>query len=178
MQTVLSLLIIGIALSLDTFSLSLSLATYFYQNKVFYFFPYLVGSLHFILPLIGLFLGQQLQFIIAIDYQKLLGIIFLFLTIKLLYDYFHPNSHHLIINSITLLLLALSVSLDSFSVGIGLKAITSYHILPSCIFSLISFLFTLFGLKIGQNAYKNLGKIANIFGIIILIMLSIVHLCK
>ena len=47
----------------------------------------------------------------------------------------------------TFLIFGFSVSLDSFSVGLGISMITDYPLFGYFIFSLVSFLFTYIGLK-------------------------------
>ena len=50
MQELLSILIIGIALSMDTFSLSLSVGTLKITNKKAVFLASIVGCMHFFMP--------------------------------------------------------------------------------------------------------------------------------
>ena len=71
---------------------------------------------------------------------------------------------------------AFGVSIDAFSTGLGLSAITNTKIVAMTIFSLISFAFTWFGLLVGKKAREKLGKKANIFGLILLVYLGIHHL--
>ena len=169
-------LVIAIALSMDTFSLSLGLSLLLNNNTI-KIFPIIVGILHFILPFIGTILGINLLRIIPIEPNKLLGYIFLFLFIKLLKDIFYDKDNNININIINIFLLAFLVSIDSLITGIGLStAIT--NLLPFTVFSIVSFLFTYLGLKIGYFAKKELGSIANIIGLILLLSLSIIHLCK
>jgi len=75
-------------------------------------------------------------------------------------------------------LFAFGVSIDAFSTGLGLSAITNSKIIAMTIFSIVSFLFTWVGLVIGKKAVEKLGKKANIFGLILLIYLGIHHICK
>ena len=71
---------------------------------------------------------------------------------------------------------ALGVSLDSFSLGLGLKAITSNIYLAMSIFAICSSLFTYLGVIVGKFASKLLGIYANIIGAIILFVLGLMHL--
>ena len=82
---------IAIALSMDTFSLALSLGTMNLSYKKVLFYPLLVGVFHFIFPLIGRLLGDIILNIIIIGSKKLLGLIFLILFLKLLYDMQSPS---------------------------------------------------------------------------------------
>jgi len=82
------------------------------------------------------------------------------------------------ISKISLILLAISVSLDSLTTGIGLNAITKSILLPSLIFQVVSTTFTFLGLLIGAKASNSLGNLANYFGLLILLILALAHLCK
>lgn len=169
---------IAIALSMDTFSLALSLGTMNLSYKKVLFYPLLVGVFHFIFPLIGRLLGDIILNIIIIGSQKLLGLIFLILFLKLLYDMKKGSKDTIKISKISLILLAISVSLDSLTTGIGLNAITKSILLPSLIFQVVSTTFTFLGLLIGAKASNSLGNIANYFGLLILLILTLAHLCK
>lgn len=166
---------IGLALSMDTFSLALSLGTLNLNKKNILLFTTLVGLLHFMLPLLSRRVGTYIFFI---NPDKLLGIIFLFIFLKLTFELRKEEKTELNINFISLFILAISVSLDSFSTGLGLAKISSSIFLPSLIFLLESSFFTLLGLLIGKNANQSLGKVANYFGLFLLLMLSIIHLVK
>lgn len=172
---VLILLTIGLALSMDTFSLALSLGTLNLSKKNIIFFPLLVGLFHFVLPLISRHIGSYILFI---NPNKLLGIIFLVLFIKLFLELRKEEELSLNINLLSLFILALSVSLDSFTTGLGLRTISNSKYLPSFIFWIESTFFTFLGLLIGKCANNSLGKVANYFGLFLLLILSIVHLFK
>ena len=175
MVFLLLLFTIGLALSMDTFSLALSLGTLNLNKKSIFLFPLLVGTFHFILPLISRNFGKYIFFI---NSDKLLGFIFLFLFLKLLWELSKEEKLELNINLFSLIILALSVSLDSFSTGIGLVEISNSIFLPSLIFLLESSFFTLLGLLIGKNASQSLGKIANYLGLFLLLLLSLIHILK
>ena len=72
----------------------------------------------------------------------------------------------------------LAVSIDSFSIGIGLNNISNNVILCSSVFSLISFIFTYFGLILGKKLNLLIGKMATLFGGISLILLGIIYAIK
>ena len=74
------------------------------------------------------------------------------------------------------LLFAFSVSIDSFSMGIGLGLHEENIILCGLLFSIFSFLFTKLGLDFGRKLTIKFGKIANIVGSIILLILGIKYL--
>lgn len=175
MNEIVSLLMLGLSLSMDTFSLSLTLGT-FNQTKRIYIFPFIVGIFHFIMPLIGNFLGIKLISILNITSNIILGFILIILGINLAYHYFKEEKINIKLTILSVILLAFSVSIDSFTVGLGISAITSRKLIASLIFAFSSFTFTYIGLVIGKYSSKYLGKYASFIGIIILLILGIYHL--
>ena len=178
MKEIVSILIVGVSLSMDTFSLSLSIGSIYKKNPYLMCAPLVVGSFHFFMPLLGNLLGIGLISFLSLTSSKLLGFILLALGLNLAYHYFKDEKITLNLSLTGILLFALSVSLDSFSVGIGISALTSNYIIASIIFAVCSSSFTYLGLIIGKYFSKVLGRYANLIGIILLILLGIIHLFK
>lgn len=178
LNEIVSLLVIGISLSMDAFSLALSLSTITKQKNLFFIVPLTVGIFHFFMPLLGNFIGIKLINILSLTTNKVLGIILIILGINLAIHYFKDEDFKLNFSLIGILLFALSVSLDSFSVGLGISAITTKNYLASIIFAFCSATFTYLGLVIGKYSSKLFGKYANIIGIFLLLLLGILHLIQ
>ncbi len=176
MREFISLLFIGIGLSMDTFSISLSIgALNIVQNET-KFISILVGIFHFFMPLLGLILGRNIISYFHINSNYLLSIILIILGIKLLIDYFKDEEIDFTLNLAGIFLFALAVSLDSFSTGLGLPAITDKTFLATTIFSVCSFSFTYLGLILGKYTSDKIGKYATLIGIILLLSVAIFHL--
>lgn len=176
MYELLSLLILGIALSMDTFSLSLSIGTTGLKDKDVIKIALFVGAMHFIMPLLGLFVGKGIINIIPLSMHTIAGIILILIAIMMIKDLITNEKIKFELKWYEIFIFAFSVSIDSFSVGIGLKAITSNFLLASTIFSFTSFIFTLIGLIIGKYTQKKLGKIATIIGVILLFIIALIEL--
>ena len=177
MHEIISVFMIAIALSMDTFSLSLGIGTSNISKKRMLFFAVLVGIMHFLMPLLGTFLGQKLVAFFTLKSNFLLGAILIYLAFTMFIEIIHPEEKERNMSIINMFILAISVSIDSFSTGIGLTAITSNKLLAVMIFSSVSFCFTYIGLLIGKYANRLLGIYATIFGAILLIILGLFHLC-
>ena len=78
-------------------------------------------------------------------------------------------------NFFHVLAFAFTVSLDSFSVGIGFGASNENIYLAGILFTICSFSFTYFGLMFGKKLQKSFGKKANIFGCILLFLLALFY---
>lgn len=178
MKEIVTLLTIAIALSMDTFSLSLGIGTGSITKKRCLLFSIIVGSMHFIMPLIGNRIGRKIVEIFMLKSNFLLGIILIYLAITMLIDIMKPEEKPKNMNVLNMFLFAIGVSIDSFSTGIGLSAITNNLLVAVFIFSITSFCFTYIGLLIGKYANRLLGVYATVFGAVLLIVIGIFHLCK
>lgn len=173
----LSIFLIGVALSMDAFSIALSIGTTHLSKNRFILIPIVVSIMHFVMPLIGLFLGNQILSVININPKIIMTIILLYLAFLMYKD--RNNDKVTKINSLlSIFLYAISVSLDSFSVGIGLKALTDKILIPPIIFSLCAGTITYMGLILGKYSQKVWKEKASLIGIILLISISIVNICK
>ena len=176
MVEILSLLGIGIALSMDTFSLSLSIGTFGINNRKSLLLAAIVGVMHFIMPTFGLIIGKIILGICNFNTRYLMSIILLILAFLMTKELKNNKQPSIVFSLIGILIFSLSVSIDSFTTGIGLRTITNNIFLSLLIFSICSFLFTYLGLVIGKYSHQKLGKKATLFGIILLIIVAIGHI--
>ncbi len=178
MSILVSLFLIGISLSMDTFSVCLSIGSFNISKKNMIIFPILVGIMHFFMPIFGTMLGKGIVSILSINANLLLGIILLFIAIEMILELIKKEEKNLNFNFLNMILIGLSVSLDSFSTGLGLLAITNNIILSGVIFSLCAASFTYLGLIIGKYSSSKLGEYGNYLGIILLIILGFYYIFK
>lgn len=176
MGQLLSIILIGIALSMDTFSLSLSIGTFNVSNKKALKLSIIVGIMHFFMPLIGMILGDKLIELFELKCDFLLGIILMFVAVNMFIDILKHEEEEFNLTFLGMILFSFGVSLDSFSVGLGIRAIVDNIYLAMSIFAICSTLFTFSGVFVGRYANKFLGTYANIIGVIILFILGLVHL--
>lgn len=163
---------------MDTFSISLGIGTYNISKKKIIFLCLLVGIMHFFMPLIGSFFGSKIILFLNINVNFLLGIILLFIGVEMTIDLIKDDDNFFELNLFNMFLVSLSVSLDSFSTGLGLEAITTNNYLSGLIFSICASIFTFLGLIIGKYSSKKLGSYANIIGIFLLVILGLFHIFK
>ncbi len=178
MKEIITLFIVAIALSMDTFSLSLGIGTGNLSKKKMFIFSIIVGIMHFMMPLIGNFVGGKIISIFTINSNFLLAIILIYLAVTMLIELVKKEEKNLNLKIWNMILFAIGVSIDSFSTGIGLQAITNNMFIAVMIFSLTSFCFTYIGLLIGKYANSLLGIYATIFGALLLIIIGILYLLK
>ena len=173
----LSIFLIGLALSMDAFSIALSLGINNLSSIKRMLIPIVVGFMHFIMPSIGLFLGNQLFNIFNVNSKLIVSLIMFYLAFMMFIDR-NKEEKKIITSYLSIFLFAFSVSIDSFSVGLGLSGLTDKFFLSFIIFSLCSGCITYMGLLIGKYSVRFLKEKAVYLGILILLSLAIVNLCQ
>jgi putative Mn2+ efflux pump MntP len=175
---ILSLILIGIGLSMDAFSLALCYGVLNLEKAKIRLLSLIVGSFHFFMPLFGMLFGNILEHYIMLDMRYAVFIIFMILGVEIASSALKKESNFILLNTIGLFLFAFSVSIDSFSAGIGIKFISNNYLLCSLIFSLTSFSFTYGGLVIGGLIGAKSKMISRLIGGCILILFALNYLFK
>lgn len=172
------ILIIAVSLSMDAFSLSLAYGTLKLEKKQIITLSLIVSIYHFIMPQIGRLIGNLIFSFVPISPSLIVFIILCFIGIQMILESNKEENNLNIMSFKNLLIFGFAVSLDSFSVGISLKAISSKYLLCSIIFSVTSFIFTYLGLYLGKKISLLIGKTATKIGGIILILIGLIYLVK
>lgn len=175
-MSLLMVIIIAISLSMDAFSLSLAYGTLNIRKKQIIILSIIVGIFHFIMPLIGMNIGNAIVNILPIKPDVIVFIVLMIIGIQMIIETFKNERSLAIMNTLELFFFGLAVSIDSFSVGIGLKAIYKIPIVCSIIFSLSSFIFTYLGLLLGKKINDIVGSLSTFIGGITLIIIGIFYL--
>ena len=173
----LSIFFIGVALSMDAFSVALSFGLSRLEKNKGLLLVLSISLFHFFMPLIGNILGQAVLNIINIDSHLLVTIIFVYLAIQMYLDE-KKDKNYIIESLISVLLVSFSVSIDSFSVGIGLSGLTDHNYLSYILFSMCSGSITYGGLIIGKYINKCTKMKNSHLGSMILLIIAIVNMCK
>ena len=168
--------ILAISLSMDAFSLSLIYGTLNLDEMIEKRISIIVGIFHFFMPLLGYKLGQIILNFLKVDTNIIIGIIFIVLSIEMILSLKEEEKIKILTSILSIIIFALTVSIDSLSVGISLGFTNSNIIIPSTIFSITSFLFTYLGLKLGKTLSKKYGHYATLGGAIIILILGINYL--
>lgn len=175
-MNILTILLIAISLSMDAFSLSLLYGTEGIKTKEKITLSVIVGIYHFIMPLIGLSIGDFITSRIIFNSDILVGIILSLIASEMLISSFQEKEEKFLISLPGFLIFGLSVSIDSLTTGIGLPAITNSYILTCIIFSITSLFFTFLGLNIGNILNQKYGKISTVIGGFMLLVLGIIYI--
>ena len=175
MDTFFTTLIIGISLSMDAFSLALIYGMQSISKRDKIILSIIVGIYHFVMPLLGVFLGNIILKYLVINLSIVVSIIFLFIGIEMIISSIKDDSHDFVVSIFGFLIFGLSVSIDSFTTGIGLNVLNNNYLEVSSIFCIVSGSFTYLGLILGNKLGSIFGKLSTIIGGVILIILGIIY---
>lgn len=168
-------IIIAISLSMDAFSLALAYGTLNLNKKDIYKLSLVVGVYHFFMPLLGLFFGNIILKYVS-NPNFLVFVILFIIGIEMIYETFKEEDIKSIVSLKQILLFGLAVSIDSFSVGIGLNVISRNYLYCSTIFSIFSLSFTYLGLILGKKINNIIGKTSTVIGGLVLIVIAFMYL--
>jgi len=175
MQEILIYFFIAIGLSMDAFSLALAYGTTNIKLNKIFILSLIVGIFHFIMPTIGSIIGISVLEKYITNSTRIVGIVFLILAVEM-YLSRNEEKNGTITSIYSMLVFALSVSIDSLTVGLGLSLTEKNIMTAYIIFALTSSLFTLCGLLLGKKISEKFGQKATVIGIVILLSLSVKYL--
>ena len=139
---------------MDAFSLALIYGTQGITKKDKLLLSLIVGVYHFIMPLIGVIIGNLITSKILINTNILVGIILSLIAVEMIISSFKETNNKFLLTFPSYLIFGLSVSIDSLTTGVGLSVITDKYILSSIIFAFTSLIFTYLGLNLGDKLNK------------------------
>ena len=175
-MNIIVIFIIAVSLSMDAFSLSLAYGTLNLEKKNIYELSIIVGVYHFIMPILGVLCGSKILSLIPINSNLLVFLVLSVIGIEMIIETFKGKDKVKIMKIGELLLFGLAVSMDSFSVGIGLSSITSNIYISSLIFSIVSMSFTYIGLIMGKKINSLIGKVSTLIGGVVLVIIGLFYL--
>ena len=170
------LVMIALSLSMDAFSLSLAYGTLNLEKKYIYLLTIIVGSFHFVMPLIGNWIGTLILSFVPMNPDLIVFIVLTFIGIEMILDSRKEETDMKKMSYFELLLFGFAVSIDSFSVGLGLMSFTHHLFLTAFLFSFCSAFFTYIGLLLGKKVNQKIGRISTLIGGILIVFIGILYI--
>lgn len=171
------ILLIGIGLSMDAFSVSIckGLTTKSFSWKMALTCGLWFGFFQALMPVIGYYLGAQFQqHIEAYDHWIAFGLLFLIGTNMIREALFGKDEAETSsLDFKTMLLLAIATSIDALAVGVSFACIQVRLWSSVLIIGLTTFLFSVMGVRIGNVFGSRFEKSAGVIGGIILILIGL-----
>ena len=175
-MNIILIFIIAVSLSMDAFSMSLAYGMISLSKKEINILSIIVGLFHFFMPIFGMLIGSAILKYIHISSNIITFLIFLIIGINMIIECFKKEEKVKKMKLYEMILFGFAVSIDSFSVGIGLNSITNNFLISSIIFSLVSLSFTYIGLNLGNKLNNLIGKMSTMIGGVILIIIGIMYI--
>lgn len=162
---IVSLIFMAVALGMDAFSVSLGMGMQRVRMKRIAIVGVVVGLFHMIMPFIGILLGHVISEQIG-QYATLVGgLLLVGIGAQMIFSAFNHESHQLVQPvGIGLFFFALSVSLDSFSVGLSLGLSEVKIMIALLLFGGASTVMTWTGMLLGKKVHGLLGVYSEILG--------------
>ncbi|WP_462410226.1 manganese efflux pump MntP [Neobacillus sp. Marseille-QA0830] len=162
---VLTLMIMAAALGMDAFSVGLGMGMYKLRLKKIFEIGLTIGLFHVIMPLAGITAGKFLSEKFGSFASIIGGVLLILLGLQMIWASL-KNEDEKVITPVGfgLLLFALSVSLDSFSVGLSLGIYGAKTVLVLLFFGIAAATLTWAGLLLGKKVRGWMGAYSEALG--------------
>jgi len=169
-----TLTIMALALGMDAFSVGLGMGLIRLRLRQIFYIGVTIGLFHIWMPLLGMMIGKLLSDKLGTIASYAGGVLLVVLGIQMMVSSFRHEEESLIKPvGLGLLIFALSVSLDSFSVGLSLGIFGARTAVTIAIFGFMSMILTWLGLILGRRVQGWLGKYSEALGGSILLAFGI-----
>lgn len=162
---IVSLVFMAAALGMDAFSVSLGMGMQEIRLKRIALVGLVIGIAHIIMPFFGIILGQAISTQIG-EYATLTGgLLLVGIGAQMVFSAFNHGTIKFVQPvGIGLIFFALSVSLDSFSVGLSLGMSEVKAVIALLLFGAASTIMTWAGMILGKKVHGLLGVYSEILG--------------
>lgn len=171
---ILTLAIVAIALGMDAFSVGIGLGMKRPSYEKMILFCLLVALFHIIMPLCGVYIGEYLSVHMKEIASLVGGGMLCFLGGNMVIQSLKDSDEAKVRDGtiMGLIMMSLSVSLDSLSAGLSMGLFSADRMLAVLLFGISGGLLTILGLMIGKSVGSWLGRYGEILGGVILLVLG------
>lgn len=165
-----TILIMATALGMDAFSLGIGIGMKGIRLLHVLRISVLIGFFHILMPLLGIFTGQYMSSLLGQVTNYAAGGLLILLGAHMVFNSFKAGETRMIDHRSLpgMLLFSLSVSIDSFSVGVSLGMFRSDLLLTVLAFGICGGALSVMGLLLGRRVSRNLGEFGEALGGVIL----------
>ncbi|MCH1625126.1 manganese efflux pump MntP [Ferdinandcohnia quinoae] len=161
----LTLFVMAFALGMDAFSVGLGMGLIQLRLKQIFSIGLIIGLFHMWMPLLGMVIGGYLSSQLGVIATYIGGGLLLLLGLQMIISSFKNDDKRMITpEGFGLFIFALSVSLDSFSVGLSLGIYGAKTIITIFMFGIVSMFLTWVGLLLGRKVQAWFGKYSEALG--------------
>ncbi|MBM7095576.1 MULTISPECIES: manganese efflux pump MntP family protein [Alteribacter] len=158
------------ALSMDAFSISVGMGMIGLRLRQIGMIGTTVGLFHVAMPLLGMILGKIVSQYVGVFAYLLGAIVLIILGLQMIFSSFSKDTKSFLQPvGLGLILFAVGVSIDSFSVGLSLGMLGAKTLLTLVSFGIMSAFLTCAGLLLGRKVEGLLGGYSEMLGGLILV---------
>jgi putative Mn2+ efflux pump MntP len=171
----LTILIMAVALGLDALSLGIGIGMKGIRKWDILKLSFVVAVFHMIMPLMGMFMGSYVSSLLGHVATKAGGILLVLLGLHMMYSSLKGEDVQSIDHRtfVGINLFALSVSIDSFSVGVSLGMFAGDRALTVLMFGTVGGLMSITGLMLGRKVGRWIGDYGEAIGGVILMAFGV-----
>ncbi|MFS0725813.1 manganese efflux pump MntP family protein [Paenibacillus sp. 1P07SE] len=173
-----TIVLMAVALGMDAFSLGIGIGLKGIRLRHVLRLSCVIALFHVAMPLLGILTGNFMSGLLGQVATTAAGVLLFLLGAHMVYHSLRPGSESSIDHRSLwgTLLLGLTVSVDSFSVGVSLGMFSANMLLTVLMFGLFGGLMSIIGLLIGRRAGGSLGDYGEACGGIILLVFGLMFL--
>lgn len=172
----LAVLMLAVAIGFDAFSLGIGIGMRGFRYRQMIALSSLIGLLHILFPIIGIFAGKMMSGVFGMLATYIAGGVLIYLGINMIIHAFGKEEEKSVVRGLTffsMLAVAISVSLDSFSVGLSLGMITNHPWMSVGLFGVAGLLMSLAGLLLGKTVRHSIGEYGEALGGVVLTVFGV-----
>lgn len=172
----LALGMMAFALGMDAFSVCMGMGMLKLSLRQIAKMGAIIGFFHAIMPLMGMLIGKILSEYFGKIAGMAGGMLLVLLGSQMIIEFFKKDNEQMRFvqpAGIGFILFAISVSLDSFSVGLSLGIYGAKMLVTIVLFGLASMVLAWAGLLLAQKTQKFLGRYSEAFGGVILLVIGL-----
>ncbi|MBJ6361873.1 manganese efflux pump MntP family protein [Paenibacillus sp. GCM10012307] len=174
----LTILFMAIALGMDAFSLGIGIGLKGIRLRDILILSSVIALFHILMPLAGMFTGGYMSSLLGDVTVLAAGGLLILLGGHMIYSSFRgdavPSFNHRTLWGV--LVFSLSVSIDSFSVGVSLGMFNTDLLMTVMMFGIFGGLMSVMGLLLGRRVSHNLGEYGEACGGMVLLAFGVMFL--
>ncbi|MGG1879595.1 manganese efflux pump [Paenibacillus cisolokensis] len=172
-----TILMMAFALGLDAFSLGIGMGMRGIRWRHVLMTSLLIAVFHMILPMLGMMAGRYMGLLLGQVTGLAAGGLLALLGMHMIYNAFRGGGQVMKPTAwFGMLLFSLSVSMDSFSVGLSLGMVVNDMVLIALSFGVVGGLMSVLGLTVGRQVSGRLSEYGEMLGGIILFVFGLMFI--
>ncbi len=173
-NVLLSVWVMALALSMDAFSVSLSFGMQNLRLKRIAMIGFIIGALHVVLPLIGMFIGHFVSEQITFITELTSGFIFIALGTHMFFSAMQEKSYNAPPpQGWTIFVVAFFVSIDSFPAGFSIGVMDVGPFMIMITFGCCSMVMAWIGMLLGKKVRATTGRYSEMLGGVIMYFIGL-----